>query len=74
MYIFILNYTANCPLSSPAKDSERYIESSSAKIEDEDVTFARNILVETVGDRSSRGSLMIRRMFITGNEKNIALT
>jgi hypothetical protein len=37
------------------KSKERYIESSSAKIEDEDVTFASNLLVETVGERSSRG-------------------
>jgi hypothetical protein len=34
---------------------ERYIESSSAKIEDEDVMFTSNLLVKTVGDRSSRG-------------------
>ena len=32
-----------------------YIESSSAKIEDGNVTFAKNLLVETVSDRSSRG-------------------
>ena len=42
----------------------RYIESSSAKIEDEDVTFTSKLLAETIGDRSSRGLLMIRRTFI----------
>ena len=31
-----------------------YIESSSAMIEDENVTFTGNFLVETVSDRSSR--------------------
>jgi hypothetical protein len=34
---------------------ERYIKSSSTKIEDKDVAFASNLLVGTVGDRSSRG-------------------
>jgi hypothetical protein len=33
---------------------ERYIERSSSKIEDKDIAFAGNLLVETVGDRSSR--------------------
>ena len=55
--IFSTKYHQQWPLLQNALLNSRggYIESSSIKIEDENVTLASNILIETVCNRSSHG-------------------
>ena len=50
---------------------ERHIESSSAKVEDEDVAFALHLLVETVGDSSRSGLVYDTEDLKAGNRTSV---
>jgi len=61
-------YIENTLLNS----KERYIESSSTKVENENVTFASNFLVETVGNCGSRGLVTVAaRWWFGGREEEV---